>query len=54
MEKELQETLNIYEEALRKIANCYLELSHDKVHYQRDLFVRIARKALNESSVSKG
>ena len=35
-----------YETALKKIATAYLELSHDKVHIQRNEFVDIAKKAL--------
>ena len=34
---------------LRYIANDYAELSHDKVHWQRDDHMRTARKALAES-----
>ena len=34
---------------LRYIANDYVELSHDKVHWQRDDHIRTARKALAES-----
>ena len=35
--------------ALHIIANDYVELSHDKVHWQRDVHMRTARKALAES-----
>jgi hypothetical protein len=35
--------------ALHIIANDYVELSHDKVHWQRDDHIRTARKALAES-----
>ena len=36
-------------QALHIIANDYVELSHDKVHWQRDDHMKIARKALEES-----
>jgi len=35
--------------ALRLIANDYVELSHDKVRWQRDDHIKTARKALEES-----
>lgn len=35
--------------ALHIIANDYVELSHDKVRWQRDDHIKTARKALEES-----
>ena len=36
-------------QALHIIANDYVELSHDKVRWQRDDHIKTARKALEES-----
>lgn len=43
-----QQTIHQYETALKKIANAYLELSKDKAYIQRDEFVGIAKRALQQ------
>lgn len=36
------------------VANDYVELSHDKIRWQRDDYIRRARKLLQEINSSKG
>lgn len=43
-----QQLIDHYEHALKKIANAYLELSKDKAYIQRDEFVSIAKRALQQ------
>ena len=47
--KEAANEIERLRRALHIIANDYVELSHDKVRWQRDDHIKTARKALEES-----
>ena len=47
--KEAANEIERLRQALHIIANDYVELSHDKVRWQRDDHIKTARKALEES-----
>ena len=47
--KEAADEIERLRRALHIIANDYVELSHDKVRWQRDDHIKTARKALEES-----
>lgn len=48
---ELEKTLELYRSALNLIATDQIELSHDKIRWQRDNYRNVSRKVLGYENI---